>query len=87
MDKPLTHKSIIKIQEILKQPKTTQCEDCGMMCTNRIVEHKKRITPETHWMTKCTECNLCKNPYTGKFEMNIAEVNKAWRQYLKSMQF
>ena len=56
--------------EIAKlKPHIAVCEDCHDVTTNRRIEHKLNETPNKHWRSRCSACNLYKHPVTGKFSM------------------
>ena len=51
----------VRLTAVKKQTKL--CEmGCGEMVTGQLIEHKKHISPEPHWRTKCTNCKKVRHP-------------------------
>ena len=60
------------------KPHIAVCEDCHDVTTDRRIEHKLNDTPYKHWRSRCTACEMYKDPATGKFCMTGHE----FRAYL-----
>ena len=56
------------------KPHVAVCEDCHDVVKDRRVEHKLNQSPKPHWNVRCSACNLCQDPTTGKFTMTGSEL-------------
>lgn len=71
-----------EIKRLKIQP--VNCEDCGNTCANgRKLESKLHQTGKPHWRTRCVECNLYKDPVTGKFTINPQSVHSYMGSYYR----
>ena len=63
----------------------TICDDCGCRCETSCQKEKKLYdtTGNPHWRERCLTCKKAKNPYTGKFDLSIAEASAVWSSFLR----
>ena len=61
------------------------CDDCGKVCANgRHTELKQYETGgKKNWRERCLTCEMSRNPYTGKFDMDHATAGRAWIDFLR----
>lgn len=61
------------------------CDDCGKVCENgRHTELKQYETGgKKNWRERCLTCEMSRNPFTGKFDMDHATAGRAWIDFLR----
>lgn len=62
-----------------------ECNDCGLLCENGCHKEKKfyNTSNKPHWRERCLTCNKAKNPYTGEFNLTIAQASMIWNNFLR----
>lgn len=62
-----------------------ECNDCGRLCENGCHKEKKLYDTanKPHWRERCLTCNKARNPYTGAFDLTIAQASVVWNSYLR----
>lgn len=63
----------------------TICDACGRNCTTSCQKEKKfyDTAGKKHWRERCLTCSKARNPYTGEFDLTIAEASGVWNCYLR----
>jgi hypothetical protein len=56
------------------KPHVAVCEDCHDVVVDRRVEYKLNQSPKPHWNVRCSACDFCQDPSTGKFTMTGSEL-------------
>ena len=61
------------------------CEDCGKVCENGRQKEKKLYETggKKNWRERCLTCDLSKNPFTGKYDMDHVTAGRAWIDFLR----
>lgn len=57
------------------RPVPTPCEDCGLTVEDRRVTMSVRQTPVPHTRTVCSICQRYKNPNTGNYDLERAQID------------
>jgi hypothetical protein len=69
--------------KLIKQcPKA--CEDCGKQVINRRIWRRVFNTPDRHWRTTCSGCNLTQHPVTGEYAVANSSVTAVFREWLNN---
>jgi hypothetical protein len=68
------------VKEVKHQPK--QCNDCGKQVVNRRIWRRIFYTPDRHWRTTCSGCNLTQHPESGKYVVPNNIVVTVFRDWL-----
>lgn len=72
------------------KPLLNICDECGIRIEEPRVETCKRARSQLtldHFKTQCSICKLYKDPETGKFTAKFQEVERYWREQLKTAVF
>lgn len=51
------------------KPVKRNCQHCGLVVTNQVIQKRLLSFPEMHWRETCSSCKMTKNPETGKFDL------------------
>ena len=54
--------------KVCVKPRSQPCDDCGIIVSNRRVQHKKYASAP-HWRSQCMSCNLFKDE-NGNFTID-----------------
>jgi hypothetical protein len=57
------------------------CPDCDKMVSGRCIQRFIAVTPQRHWRDRCGGCNLVKNPFTGKYTLMGANIQRVFEQF------
>lgn len=74
------------ISTVTLKPDVRVCEYC-----EDIIDKKQTITtalvkhPYPHTRTRCNLCNRLKNPVTGEFDCNQADINRFYKENNKKI--
>lgn len=61
------------------------CEDCGQHCPQGRHTEKKLYNTggKRNWRERCLTCDLSRNPFTGKFDLDHVTAGRIWLDYLR----
>ena len=60
------------------------CEDCGKQVVNRRIWRRVFYTPDRHWRTTCSGCNLTQHPETKEYVVANSSVTTVFCEWLNT---
>lgn len=57
------------------------CPDCDKNIRQQLHQIRQYVKPQAHYRTKCTNCQLTKDPETGKFTLEQSDVMARFLDY------